>query len=357
MDSLILAMCLTAFTIARRSDFVEIVGQVNNMKTTWTAALDPTFNYDDESLIRLRGAGSINQDNLIESELKLRNRPRMLQRMPEYFLRSSASGLFQIKAPSEYPVSFDLRVKYPRCRSLRIIRNQSVCASCWAFAPMNSISDNHCIKYSTFSATEERFFSTQDSLECCPTCSADPKNPCLGGYLYQAFKHAKNNGIVSGEVFSSTALCKPYFLSEAFVGVPPSLSCTRQCNPLSKSLEYFEDKTKIKDFVFGKGVNEMIAALNSIGSIAVTMDINRDFYTYKSGVYENKNRNYVGGHAVRVVGYGTEDGVDFWIVANSWGTSWGERGFFRIRRGTNESAIESGFFFAPLLDEASAATN
>lgn len=357
MDSLILTMCLTALTIARRSDFVQLVSQVNNLKTTWTAALDPSFNYDDDSLIRLRGAGSINQDNVIESELRMRQRPRMLQETPEYFLRSSSSGFFQIKAPSEYTASLDLRIKYPRCRSIRMIRNQSVCASCWAFAPMNSISDNFCIKYSTPLITEERFFSTQDSLECCPTCSAYLANPCLGGYLYQAFKHAKVEGIVSGEVFASTALCKPYFLSEIYIGLPPNLTCNKQCNPLAKVSEYTADKMKIKDFIYGKGVNEMIAALNSIGSIAVTMDVNRDLYTYKSGVYENKHPDYVGGHAVRIIGYGTENGVDFWIAANSWGTAWGERGFFRIRRGTNESAIESSYFFAPLLDESSIVTN
>jgi cathepsin B len=348
-------MCLTAMTMTRRSDFVEIVSKVNHLKTTWTAALDSTFNYDDDTLIQMRGAGSLNQDNVIQKEL--RTRPRMLQLTPEYSLRTTASGPLPVRPPTEYPASLDLRVKYPRCRSIRMIRNQSVCASCWAFAPMNTISDNFCIKFSTQSFTEERFFSTQDSLECCPTCSANPANPCLGGYLYQAFKHARLEGIVTGEVFASTSLCKPYFLSETFVGLPPTLTCNRQCNPLSKATDYTVDKMKIKDFLFGRGVADMIAALNTIGTIAVTMDIHRDIFTYTNGIYENLVPGYIGGHAVRVVGYGTENGVDFWIAANSWGTGWGERGFFRIRRGINTAKIESGFFFAPLFNEPSTTAN
>ncbi len=48
------------------------------------------------------------------------------------------------------------------------------------------------------------------------------------------------------------------------------------------------------------------------------------------------------GHAVKLVGWGTEAGGDYWLVANSWNEDWGDKGFFKIRRGTNECGFESG---------------
>ena len=48
-----------------------------------------------------------------------------------------------------------------------------------------------------------------------------------------------------------------------------------------------------------------------------------------------------GGHAVKIVGWGTEDGTDYWLVANSWNTSWGLEGFFKIARGGDQCGIET----------------
>jgi C1A family cysteine protease len=66
-----------------------------------------------------------------------------------------------------------------------------------------------------------------------------------------------------------------------------------------------------------------------------------DFPSYTSGVYTVKSTTALGGHAIRLIGWGTENGVDYWIGANQWSSGWGENGYFRIRRGTNEAGIES----------------
>ena len=59
-------------------------------------------------------------------------------------------------------------------------------------------------------------------------------------------------------------------------------------------------------------------------------DVYSDFMNYKGGIYIHTTGYKQGGHAIKLVGYGQEDGTDYWICANSWGSAWGEGGYFRI---------------------------
>mmetsp|Transcript_18182 Transcript_18182/g.13224 ORF Transcript_18182/g.13224 Transcript_18182/m.13224 type:complete len:102 (-) Transcript_18182:49-354(-) len=71
------------------------------------------------------------------------------------------------------------------------------------------------------------------------------------------------------------------------------------------------------------------------GPVEVQFHVYEDFYNYKSGVYTRSSLSYVGDHDVKVLGWGHDSasGLDYWIVANSWGSKWGEQGFFRIAFG------------------------
>ena len=60
-----------------------------------------------------------------------------------------------------------------------------------------------------------------------------------------------------------------------------------------------------------------------------------------TGVYEHKTGSFLGGHAIKILGWGVESGTEYWLVANSWNPDWGDNGFFKIRRGVNECGIES----------------
>lgn len=84
------------------------------------------------------------------------------------------------------------------------------------------------------------------------------------------------------------------------------------------STHVFSDKESIK-----------IDILNN-GPIQAGFLVFADFKQYKSGVYVPENRTVVGAHAAKLIGWGVEDGKEYWLLGNSWGEDWGENGYFRI---------------------------
>jgi cathepsin B len=58
------------------------------------------------------------------------------------------------------------------------------------------------------------------------------------------------------------------------------------------------------------------------------------------GVYQHETGSFLGGHAVKILGWGEESGLPYWLVANSWNQYWGDQGYFKILRGKNECGIE-----------------
>ena len=76
------------------------------------------------------------------------------------------------------------------------------------------------------------------------------------------------------------------------------------------------------------------------GPMYVSFTVYSDFPTYKSGVYKHTTSQFLGGHAVTLVGYGELDGEKYWKIKNSWNEQWGNGGTFQIARGTNECGIE-----------------
>jgi len=78
------------------------------------------------------------------------------------------------------------------------------------------------------------------------------------------------------------------------------------------------------------------------GPVCSAIKIYPDFYTFKGkGIYKwNKQYKQVGAHAIEIVGWGEQSNTKYWIVKNSWGTDWGDDGYFKILRGVNECEIE-----------------
>mmetsp|Transcript_21486 Transcript_21486/g.55816 ORF Transcript_21486/g.55816 Transcript_21486/m.55816 type:complete len:249 (-) Transcript_21486:64-810(-) len=219
---------------------------------------------------------------------------------------------------SSIPSSFDSRQQWPNC--VTPIRNQGQCGSCWAFGAAESFSDRLCIA----SGGQTSIVLSPEQLV---SCDWEGNMGCNGGIPHLAWDYFEAFGIVSDS-------CFPY---SAGTGSAPK--CAKTC---ADGQPWTTHKTKLFSTKGYSGVEAIQTAIMTSGPVEGTISVYKDFMSYTSGVYEHTTGDYLGGHAIRMVGWGTENGTDYWLVANSWGTTWGEEGFFKIRRGTNECGIDSG---------------
>merc|ERR1712061_415817 len=212
------------------------------------------------------------------------------------------------------PAEFDSREQWPNL--IHPIRNQMNCGSCWAFSASEVLSDRVAIA----SQKPTPVLSAEDMVSC-----DRGDNGCEGGQLPKAWEYLKNTGIV-------TDSCFPY---SAGNGNAPA--CVSRC---FDSESFF--KTKAATIFAISGALNMRKEIATNGPIQTAFMVYKSFMSYKSGIYSKHSHVFVpeGGQAVKIVGYGTENGVDYWTIANSWGTTWGEAGFFRIKSGNNECGIE-----------------
>ncbi|GAU96247.1 hypothetical protein RvY_07718 [Ramazzottius varieornatus] len=252
------------------------------------------------------------------------------------------------------PESFDARENWPQCESMKEIRDQGGCGSCWAHAVSEVLSDRLCI----FSKTGFSYIhmSVQDLISCCRKCGS-----CNGGVVEYAFEHFKTFGFVTGGDYASRKGCKAYQFSpdtwnETIRVVP---KCKRSCYPgyrktyasdLHKGTSWYvvsklkvtaalpKDRREIEE-----SERKIQRELMTNGPVTCSLQVYEDLKTYESGVYQHYVGNHTGAHATKIIGWGYDKNLDvpYWTVANSWGPAWGEKGFVRVRRGANECGIES----------------
>jgi len=117
--------------------------------------------------------------------------------------------------------------------------------------------------------------------------------------------------------------------------------CTEECIDDKYKTKYADDKVKAKSSYSIKGEDKIMKEISTNGPVTAAFNVYEDFVSYSTGVYQHTTGNYLGGHAIEIVGYGEEKGIKYWKVKNSWNPSWGDGGFFKILRGSNHCNIES----------------
>jgi len=231
------------------------------------------------------------------------------------------------------PDTFDSRENWPVCsKQIGFIRDQASCGSCWAVSSAEVMTDRTCIKSN---GTLAPYISDEDILSCCITCGFG----CSGGYPLQAFKFWTMTGVVTGGPYGSHQGCRPYSIPPGG-GSAPTPKCVKQCEDGYQVTYPQDEKQGSKYFNIQGGANAMQQELFESGPIVACFNVYEDFYHYTSGVYHHVDGSMLGGHAVKVVGWGTEKGTPYWLVANSWNVTWGMDGYFKIQRGNNECGFE-----------------
>jgi len=253
---------------------------------------------------------------------------------------------------SDIPDSFNSRDQWgSMCPSLYEIRDQGNCGSCWAFGAVEAFTDRACIQSNGATTVD---MSAEDLVSCCHSCGLG----CHGGSLGPSWVYLMNIGICTGGLYEGTG-CRPYSIlpceHHMEGGDRPDCAdtpnartprCTSECVD-GYDNSYANDFSKTST-AYRVGSPRKLAQIQSDlmtnGPIEVSFTVYEDFETYTGGVYFHQSGKSLGGHAVKLMGWGIDEdtGMDYWLIANSWNSDWGENGDFRIRRGTNECGIEQG---------------
>jgi len=99
-----------------------------------------------------------------------------------------------------------------------------------------------------------------------------------------------------------------------------------------------------------KGEQNIMQEIYQRGPVSAGIAVPDALENYTGGIYEDKTGDMQIVHAVSIVGFGVENGTKFWTVRNSWGSHWGEDGFFRVVRGTDNIGIEDNCSWATVKD-------
>ncbi|GAQ86878.1 Cysteine proteinases superfamily protein [Klebsormidium nitens] len=231
--------------------------------------------------------------------------------------------------PEDIPTSYDIRnlsgVNYATAN-----RNQhipSYCGSCWAHGTSSALSDR--IALHRKGAWPEVQLSPQVLVNC---VTDDDTKGCNGGSPTAAYAWIAKNGL-------SDETCQNYQAKDL------SCSALHQCENCSPekgcwAVEKYQ-KWTVSEFGIVSGEEAMLAEITARGPMACGMCVTPEFEAYSGGIFNDTTGCTEEDHDISIAGFGEENGVKYWIGRNSWGTYWGEGGWFRIVRGTNNLGIEN----------------
>ena len=297
--------------------------------------------------------------------------------LPRRFIRSSSLHVGRDMLPvlrgvgpsPSLPAQFDARAAWPECASISDIYDQGACGDCWAVATVTAASDRLCIATGardrvvpslpssppSTPSTSVRL-SVEHMVGCCKRCGYG----CADGFPNYAWSwlagQMGGTGVVTGGQQNTTGFCSSYSVPPcnhyasrndslpSCEGGPPARTptCPVTCDADTTWPVKFEDDRHKAKIAYAVPQTEaaIMTEIFERGPVTAGMNVYSDWVHYESGVYQATGGQELGGHAVRILGWGVEGGKKYWLVANSFSRAWGEDGTFKILRGVGECGIE-----------------
>jgi len=222
----------------------------------------------------------------------------------------------------DLPVSFDWRNTPGK---ITTVKNQGSCGSCWAFANVGMIEARYNIVYHQYNPNFD--LSEQEILSCSQFSgySSFGPNGCNGASDWNAYDNLVSyGGLVRENVF-------PYIGNSGPSAVPESQICKNIAAMTSG--KFTIDTTNPILYTEDYGIDLIKQEIYQNGPVVMGFKVYPSFYWYSTGIYEPlpTENQIVGDHDILLLGWGTDaNNRDYWIVKNSWGTDWGENGFFKV---------------------------
>lgn len=251
-----------------------------------------------------------------EHGLELSTEDESILDMNEFEVRSMK---LHVRAGGSVPATLNYGPK------MNPVKNQGGCGSCWAFAAADALSARHAVKNNELIDISEKHM-----LDC---TYPDSKDGCQGGNSDTAWRNVARKGVAGQESYHSynarddTCPSDSQFDANGFAR--KVFAGTHKEDPTVH--QYFTGKQDMKEELF------------KYGPCVMYMGADSAFSRMGKGIWRCGSTRI--NHAITVVGYGRENGENYWMIKNSWGTGWGDNGFGRISMDHCQLGSATGIIF------------
>jgi len=194
------------------------------------------------------------------------------------------------------------------------VKDQGQCGSCWSFSSTGAIEGAWAL------SNGQLINLSEQELVDCATGYRYGSHGCNGGQMDGGFKYVIENGQCDDSSYPYTS------------GISKTGGACQSCSKVAQLTSCYDVKP-----------NDQISLKGAVAQQPVAIAIEADtkyFQSYSSGILDSSSCGTTLDHGVLIVGYGEDNGQKYWLVKNSWGTTWGDNGYVKISR--SDSTDDAG---------------